>query len=123
MIPLAIMLLIEALQIIQKLRSLKRVDPTLSLVPKIDRHKLRKASQILVWLIVLLGMIYIGGHIGGIAIFLLIFLKFVSRESWKITIGVSVGLTIGVFFLFEKILGILLYRGIIYEFVSAWLWS
>jgi hypothetical protein len=123
MIPLAFMLLIEALKIIQKLRSLKRVDPTLSLVPKIDRHKLRKAAQILVWLIVLLGMIYVGGHIGGIAIFLLIFLKFVSRESWKITIGVSVGMTVGLFFLFEKILNVLLYRGIIYEIVSAWLWS
>ena len=75
------------------------------------------------WLVILLGMIYFAGHIGGITIFLLIFLKFVSRESWKITIGVSVGVTAGMFFLFEKILRVVLYRGVIYETVSAWLWS
>lgn len=123
MVPLAFMLLGEALKIIQNLRSLKREDTTQTLLPRIEKQKLGKAVQILVWLVILLGMIYFAGHIGGITIFLLIFLKFVSRESWKITIGVSVGVTAGMFFLFEKILRVVLYRGVIYETVSAWLWS
>ena len=123
MVPLTFMLLGEVFKIIQKLRSLRREDTTQTFLPRIDRQKLGKGVQILVWLVILLGMIYFAGHIGGIPIFLLIFLKFVSREPWKITIGVSVGVIVGLFFLFEKVLNILLYRGLIYETVMAWLWS
>ncbi|MBW2443288.1 MAG: tripartite tricarboxylate transporter TctB family protein [Deltaproteobacteria bacterium] len=123
MIPLAFMVLGETIRITKKLRALRRENSTRTLLPRLDPQKLAKASQILIWLIVLLVMIYFGGHLGGISLFLLIFLKFVSKEPWKISLGVSVGVTLGLYVLFEKILMIPLYRGTIYDAVSAWVWS
>jgi len=123
MIPLTLMVLGETVRIIHKLRALKQEDPTQNLFPKLDKKKLAKALQIIVWLIALLVLIYFAGHLGGIIIFLLVFLKFVSKEPWKISVGVSAGVTLGLYVLFEKILLIPLYRGAIYDAVSAWMWS
>ena len=123
MIPLAFMVLVETVKIIGKLRTLKRADATQTFLPRLDKKKLGKALQILAWLIVLLIMIYFAGHLGGIILFLFVFLKFVSKEPWKISVGVSAGVTMGLYILFEKILMIPLYRGAIYDAVSAWLWS
>ena len=123
MIPLAFMVLVETVKIIGKLRTLKRADTTQTFLPRLDKKKLGKALQILAWLIVLLIMIYFAGHLGGIILFLFVFLKFVSKEPWKISVGVSAGVTMGLYILFEKILMIPLYRGAIYDAVSAWLWS
>ncbi len=123
MIPLALMVLGETVRIMQKLRAAKRENSTQTLLPRLDPQQLVKASQILIWLIILLVMIYFGGHLGGILLFLSIFLKFVSKEPWKISLGVSAGVTLGLYILFEKILMISLYRGTIYDAVSGWLWS
>ena len=123
MIPLALLVLGETFKITRKLRALKRENSTQTLLPRLDRNKFAKASQILVWLIILLVMIYFAGHLGGILLFLVVFLKFVSKEPWKISLSVSAGVTLGLYALFEKILMIPLYRGAIYDAVSAWLWS
>jgi len=123
MIPLSLMVLGETFRITQKLRALKRENATQTLFPRLDKEKLTKALQILAWLIILLVMIYFAGHIGGIVLFLFIFLKFVSEEPWKIAMGVSGGVTLGLYLLFEKILQIPLYRGAVYDTVSTWLWS
>jgi hypothetical protein len=123
MIPLSLLVLGETVRITQKLRSLKRENSTQTLLPRLDKKKLKKALQILGWLIILLVMIYFAGHIGGIILFLFIFLKYVSKEPWKIALGVSAGVTLGLYLLFEKILLIPLHRGAIYDTVSTWLWS
>ena len=123
MIPLSLLVLGETIRITQKLRSLKRENSTQTLLPRLDKKELKKALQILAWLIILLVMIYFAGHIGGIILFLFMFLKFVSAEPWKIAVGVSAGVTLGLYVLFEKILLIPLYRGFIYDTVSTWLWS
>ena len=123
MIPLTLMVLGESIKITQKLRALKRENSTHTLLPRLDRKKLGKALQILAWLIVLLVMIYFAGHLGGIILFLFVFLKFVSKEPWKISVSVSAGVTLGLYALFEKILLIPLYRGLIYDTISVWLWS
>jgi hypothetical protein len=123
MIPLALMVLVETVKIVQKLRVQKRENSTQTFWPRLDRKKLSKALQILAWLIVLLVLIYFAGHLGGIILFLFVFLKFVSKEPWKISVGVSAGVTLGLYVLFEKILMIPLYRGVIYDVVSTWLWS
>jgi hypothetical protein len=123
MIPLSLLVLGETIRITQKLRSLKRENSTQTLLPRLDKKELKKALQILAWLIILLVMIYFAGHIGGIILFLFMFLKFVSAEHWKIAVGVSAGVTLGLYVLFEKILLIPLYRGFIYDTVSTWLWS
>lgn len=124
MIPLSLMVLGETIRVLQKLRSQKRENSAASFfIPDFDRKMLKKAIQILAWLIVLLIIIYLAGHIGGIALFLCIFLKYVSGEPWRISLGVSAGVTLGLYVLFEKILMIPLHRGAIYEMASAWLWS
>ena len=124
MIPLSLMVLGETVRVIKRLRSVRKENPEeSSIFPTLDKKWLKKALQIVVWLIVLLIMIYFSGHIGGIALFLLIFLKYISREPWKVSMGVAAGATLGLYVLFEKILMIPLHRGVIYDTVSAWLWS
>ena len=123
MIPLSLLVLGETVRITQKLRSLRRENSTQTLLPRLDKKELKKALQIIIWLIVLLVMIYFAGHLGGIILFLAMFLKFVSEEPWKISLAVSAGVTMGLYVLFEKILLIPLYRGAIYDTVSTWLWS
>ncbi len=123
MVPLSLMVLGEVVRTTKRLRSVKRKNSTQTILPKLDKKKLKRAILILAWLIILLVMIYFAGHIGGIALFLFVFLKFVSEEPWKISVGVSAGVTLGLYILFEKILLISLYRGAIYDTVSAWLWS
>ncbi|MBT8369538.1 MAG: tripartite tricarboxylate transporter TctB family protein [Deltaproteobacteria bacterium] len=123
MIPLSLLVLGETVRITQKLRSSKHENSTQAFIPRLDKKGLKKAFQIIVWLIVLLIMIYFAGHLGGIILFLFMFLKFVSEEPWKIAVGVSAGVTLGLYVLFEKILLIPLYRGFIYDTASTWLWS
>lgn len=124
MIPLSLMVLGETVRIIRKLKSVRREDSKASFfLPNLDKKMLKKAIQIFIWLIILLAMIYFAGHIGGIALFLFIFLKYVSNEPWKTSMGVSAGVILGLYVLFEKILLIPLHRGAIYDTVSAWLWS
>lgn len=124
MIPLSLMVLGETVRVIRRLRTVRRENPEEAFIlPRLDKKILKKALQIVVWLIILLIMIYFAGHVGGIAIFLLIFLRYISREPWKISMAVAVGATLGLYVLFEKILMIPLHRGVIYDTVSAWLWS
>jgi len=123
MIPLAFMLVGQLCLIIRKIRRLKPKDPNTDLFPSIEKQKIHKSIQILVWLVLLLAMVYLVGHVGGIAVFLFLFLKFVSQENWKISLCVTTGVTIGIHVLFERVLMIPLSGGLIYETIKDWLWS
>ncbi len=123
MIPLAAMLLGQLVLIVKNLHRVSLAHPEQRGLLKINRQAIYRAFQILLWLVLLLGMIYVGGHLAGIAVSLFLFLRFVCNDSWRTAICVSAGLAAGLYILFERLLMIPLYNGAIYDAVSAWWWS
>jgi hypothetical protein len=123
MIPLAIMLVGQLAVLVKKLKQTRAKNAEYSLLPRIDTKKLRKAAQLLLWMVLLILMIYFGGHAGGILLFLILFLRFVSHERWFLSISLGLGVTAALYVLCEMILRIVLYPGAIYAYVSALIWS
>ena len=123
MIPLVAMLLWQLVLTVKNLRRVSIAHPKQSGLLKINPQANHRAFQIILWLVLLLGMIYVGGHLAGIAVFLFFFLRFVCHDPWRTALYVSAGSAAGLYVLFERLLMIPLYNGAIYEAVSAWWWS
>ncbi|MBW2410289.1 MAG: tripartite tricarboxylate transporter TctB family protein [Deltaproteobacteria bacterium] len=119
LIPLAFLLLLQIALAIKKLIGIKDSGGTLSLQVKIERKNLWRGGQLFLAMITLIIMIYFCGQLFGIALFLILFLRFFSRESWILALSLGIGVTVGLHLLFEKILGIPLYPGAIYKYVSG----
>lgn len=123
MIPLAIMLVGQLAVLVKKFKQSRAENVENSLFSKIDTRKLRKAAQLLLWMALLIVMIYLAGHAGGVALFLILFLRFASRERWVLSISLGLGVTAALYVLFEVVLRIALYPGAIHKYVSALIWS
>lgn len=123
MIPLGMMLVGQLAVLVKKLKQTRAENVENSLLPKIDVKKLWKAAQLLLWMMLLILMIYLAGHVGGILLFLILFLRFASRERWLLSISLGLSVTVALYILFEVALRIVLYPGAIYEYVSALIWS
>ncbi|MFB0505625.1 MAG: tripartite tricarboxylate transporter TctB family protein [Thermodesulfobacteriota bacterium] len=123
MIPLAIMLVGQLAVLVNKIKKTRAKTVENSLLPKIDAEKLRKAVQLLLWMMFLLLMIHFAGHVGGIALFLILFLRFASHERWFLSISLGLVVAAALYVLFEVGLKIVLYPGAIYGYVSALIWS
>jgi len=123
MIPLAVMLLGQGAVLARKLKQTQTQNGQVSLWPTIETKKLGKGIRLLIWMILLMLMIYLAGHAGGTALFLILFLVFASHERWVLSISLSVGVTVSLYLLFEVILKITLYPGVIYEYLTALVWS
>lgn len=119
LIPLALLLILQIALSIKKLKEIKDSGGTLSFQSKIERKSLWRGSQLFLGMVILMFMIYFFGQLFGIALFLILFLRFVSRERWILALSLGIGVTLGLHLLFEKILGIPLYPGAIYKYVSG----
>jgi hypothetical protein len=72
------------------------------------------------WMALLLLLILVAGHYAGIAAFMLVLLRLVSKESWGLSLMISVGVTVIIYFLFEHGFNIELYRGLLYKLWSGY---
>jgi len=72
------------------------------------------------WMVLLLLLILLAGHYAGIAVFMFVLLRLVSKESWMLTILTSAGVTIIIYFLFEYGFNIELHRGLLYKLMSGY---
>ena len=123
MIPLAVMVVGQAAVLVKKLRQTRAENVESSLLSKIETKKLGKAAQLFLWMVFLMLMIYLAGHACGIALFLILFLKFASHERWLLSISLGLGVSVALYVLFEVALRIILYPGAIYKYVSALVWA
>lgn len=123
MLPLAGMLIGQVVVLVKKLRQRQSEDVEVSLLPTIEAEKLKKALFLSLWMILLMLMIYFAGHAGGIALFLVFFLRFTSHERWGLSISLGLGVTFALYVLFEVILKIPLFPGAIYTYTTALIWS
>ncbi len=70
------------------------------------------------WVVFLLLLIFVAGHYAGIAAFMYILLKYIAKEKTILAVSISIGVTLFIYILFEHVLGMELYRGMIYR-ISA----
>jgi hypothetical protein len=123
MVPLVFMTAGQTWAVIAKIRRMRNAAAPGAMTLKLDPRDVSKGSQILIWLVMLLVFFYVAGHLGGTALFLFVFLRFVSRESLRTAAFVAIGVTASVYILFERILMISLYEGWIYYLISDWFYS
>jgi hypothetical protein len=123
MVPLVLMVAGQTWAVIAKIRRMRNAAGPGMATPKLDPRDVTKGSQILIWLVLLLVFFYVAGHLGGTALFLFVFLKFVSRESLRTAVLVAVGVTASVYILFERILLISLYEGWVFNMISDLFYS
>jgi len=88
-----------------------------SFYEQITTEKTVKGYLLLVWLIIFIVLIYLVGLVPGMAIFLIIFLRFVSRERWLLSLVLGLGVPAVLYLVFQVLLHILLYPGIIHRFI------
>lgn len=67
------------------------------------------------WMAVLLGLIFVAGHYVGIAAFMLTLLRGYAKESLRLSLLTSAGVTIIIYALFEHGFNIPLYRGLLFQ--------
>ena len=65
------------------------------------------------WMVFLVGIITVCGHLVGVFVFCLILMRFVADESWELTLIGAAGTTLFLFTVFEFIFNIDLYRGLV----------
>lgn len=85
----------------------------------IEDSTIRKTLEIPLAAIILFLLIYLTGQVVGIALFLILFLRKYSQERWVLAISIGVITTIFLYLVFEKLLKILLERGVIYEYLIS----
>jgi len=77
--------------------------------------KSRRETAMFAWVGVFVLLMFLGGLLVSIPLFLLLFLKWVARENWKVSILVSAVTWLMLYVTFELFLRVPLYSGIIYE--------
>jgi hypothetical protein len=60
----------------------------------------------------------VAGHYAGIAAFMYILLNYIAKEKTTVAVATAVGVTLFIYVLFEQVLSMELYRGMIYR-ISA----
>lgn len=123
MVPVIVMVLAITGSIVTKIRRIRAADTAGKERFKMDPADTAKGVQIVTWLVLLLLFFYVAGHLGGTALFLFVFIKFVSRENLRTAFLIGVGVAASIYVLFEKILLISLYEGWIYITITEWLYS
>lgn len=113
MVPLAILLTINLVRL-GRASSITRLRSQTWKQLGEEGTELKKLMLFVLWLVLCVGAIYLVGHYAGVFLFLLFFLRIMSKERWMLTGILSVGMTTMVYVLFEVVLGIQLYRGVIY---------
>jgi hypothetical protein len=68
--------------------------------------------SIILWIILLITMIYILGFLIAIPLYLLLMLKYRGKEKWSVSILLTSGATVVIYFFFVSILKVNLHRGL-----------
>lgn len=126
--PLVILIPLLLLIGAQINRTRKATDVTtiLSDLSQVMRGKNRKfntVASMVGWIVMLMLLIFVAGHYVGVATFMYFLLNLISKESKLLSALVSTGVTAILYILFEIGFNIELYRGLIYNFLSGYLFA
>ena len=86
-----------------------KISRSLSLPTKVVRQR---EAAIVGWILFLIGLIYVIGFIYAIPLFMLIMLRFRGKESWTLSIFITAGVSVFIYFFFVSLLKVNLYQGL-----------
>jgi len=78
----------------------------------IESHVLMDVAAVTVSLIVTVGLFSFVGIYGSLPLFLIFYLRFLGKHSWKLTTALTIAIPIVIFYFFEITLKIILPKGI-----------
>jgi len=120
MIILVPLLGLVGYQLVHYVSAARGLNITATLAQVAGGHNItfNKVVVFCIWIVFLLMLIFVAGHYAGIAAFMYILLKYIAREKTILAVAIAGGVTLFIYILFEQVLGMELYRGMIYR-VSA----
>ena len=107
----------------RKATNAKAIKSSLSHVAAGKDRKFNMAAGMSGWIVMLMLLIFFAGHYVGVASFMYILLNVISKESKLLSALVSTGVTATLYVLFEIGFNIELYRGLIYNLLSGYLFT
>ena len=78
----------------------------------IEPHVMMDVVAVAVALIVTVGLFSVIGVYGALPLFLIFYLRFLGKHSWKLTSSLAVGIPVVTFYFFEVTLKIILPKGL-----------
>ena len=94
---------------------LRKTAESRSEAPFLDPETKKLLITISVALIAMVGLIHIIGVYFSIPLFVIFYLRHLGNHSWPVTLSLSVGIPVATFLFFEKLLLILLPKGLTEE--------
>lgn len=119
MVPLLILIGIQFNRT-RKTVHTETVKSDLSQIAKGQNASFNSVAAFIGWMVLLLLLILVAGHYAGIAAFMFVLLRLISKESTKLSLLISIGVTVIIYLLFEHGFNIELYRGLIYKLWSGY---
>jgi hypothetical protein len=119
MVPLLILIGVQFNRTRKKVH-VESIKSQLSDVLKGQNKGFNSVTAFIGWMALLLLLILVAGHYAGIAAFMFVLLRLVFRESLKLSVLISVGVTVIIYLLFEHGFNIELYRGLLYKVWSGY---
>ncbi len=89
----------------------RSTPPSQSTEPFMDRFALNKFVLVGGGVTVMIGLVPVIGMYGAIPLFLLYYIRFLGRHSWLVSLAISLGAPIVIFFFFDVSLRIILPKG------------
>jgi protein-S-isoprenylcysteine O-methyltransferase Ste14 len=74
----------------------------------------KKEAVIILWLIGLTALMYLIGFLIAIPLYLFLFLYVFAKETWKVSLGMSVGVFAVIYVIFVKILNVHVHEGLLF---------
>lgn len=78
----------------------------------IERHVLADVVAVTVALIVTVGLFSVIGIYGALPLFLIFYIKFLGKHTWRLTITLAIAIPVVIFYFFEITLKIILPKGL-----------
>jgi hypothetical protein len=113
MVPLVILIIVHLVKLGRVIKFID-ISEYLKLVIKRKDQNSNKFIQINAYITSFIICIYIFGYYVSSALFLLILIKIISKEKLKVTISLMGAVPLFLYLVFEVLLGLQLYRGILY---------
>jgi len=117
LVPLLVLVGFQLVHYVSAARGLNIVG-TVAQVAGGHNMTFNKVVVFCIWIVFLLMLIFVAGHYAGIAAFMYILLKYIAKEKTLLAVAIAGGVTLFIYILFEHVLGMELYRGMIYR-ISA----
>lgn len=73
----------------------------------------KKDAVIIIWLLFLTAASYLIGFLLAIPLYMFLFLFVFARESWKTSLGMSIGIFVVIYLVFVKVLNIEVFKGLL----------